>query len=414
MLRLAALFVCARVGVLGRRMVADKVTAQGNESSKWLFRERMELGGSVQPNFAALREFHGLSLEDILSDFECFADESKKCRGNGGDSGAGLSGATFMLSDSKRFFAKTVDVRESPFLEKMLSDYVTYMISNPGSLMSVILTAFKQNRWKPCIGTNCWLVMNNALGKRFHKTSLGGKFDLKGVFTRRDEQERGAAKLPWDEPDGLEEQFAEKGIFLSPVRGSNLVEQLRKDTNFLAEQHMMDYSLLVQLEELGECDDDALAVICRNVESGEASTGADASKSQCPLEHAPAGRKPPSSELPTWTKRGPFIDHSGYAVGVRGNVIYSYSIGLIDFIASYHLYQIGGWVQWGIEGRDNRTAELVEPWTYHERFMSYVSDKVISQGIPEGSQVRDPTCECSDFHHRQKSGTAVPCTVAMA
>jgi len=278
----------------------------------------------------------------------------------------------------------------------------------------VILTAFKQNRWKPCVGNNCWLIMNNALGKRFHKTSLGGKFDLKGVFTRMDDQERGRAKLPWDEPDGLEEQFAEKGIFLSPARRHNLLEQLQKDTNFLAEQHLMDYSLLVQLEELGECDDDALAVICRNVESGEAPTGADASKGQCPLEHALAGRTPANSELPIWTKSSIFVDHSGYAVGVRGNVVYSYSIGLIDFIASYHLYQIGGWIQWGIGGKGNLTAELVEPWAYRDRLLSYVGDKVISQGIPEGRVVRDPTCECSDFHHRQKSGTAMPCTVAVA
>mmetsp|Transcript_97526 Transcript_97526/g.264832 ORF Transcript_97526/g.264832 Transcript_97526/m.264832 type:complete len:422 (+) Transcript_97526:67-1332(+) len=413
-LAFAALFACARVGVIGRRMVTDKGMAQGNESDKWLFNERVEFGESVQPNFANLREFHGLSLEDVLSEFDCFSDGSSTNCGGDGSGAAGLSGASFMLSSSKRFFAKTVDLHESPFLEKMLSDYVSYMISNPGSLMSVILTAFRLNRWKPCIYNNCWLVMNNALGKRFHKTSMGGKFDLKGVFERRDKQERGAAKLPWDEPDGLEEQFAEKGIFLSPARGHNLLEQLRNDTKFLAEQHLMDYSLLVQLEELGECDDDALAVICRNVESGEASTGADAAKNQCPLEHALAGRKPADSGLPTWTERSLFIDHSGYAVGVRGNVIYSYSIGLIDFIASYHLYQIGGWVQHYLEGKDLRTAELVEPWTYRERFLSYVGDKVISQGIPEGRQVRDPTCECADFHGRQNSRTPVPCTVAVA
>lgn len=414
MLTLVALFACARVGVLGRRMVADKGTAQVVESRKWLFKQQKELGESLQPNFADLREFHGLSLDDVLSDFDCFSDESKDC--GGGDSGAGLSGASFMLSSSKRFFAKSVDLRETPFLEKMLSDYVTYMISNPASLMSVILTCIKLDRWKPCIGSNCWLIMNNALGKRFHKTSLGGKFDLKGVFTRRDENEwRGAAKLPWDEPDGLEEQFAHTGIFLSPARGHSVLEQLRNDTNFLAEQHMMDYSLLVQVEELGECDDDALAVVCRNVESGEAPLGADPSKGHCPREHALAGRRPAGSELPTWTRNSLFIDHSGYAVGVRGNVIYSYSIGLIDFIASYHLYQIGGLWQHHWEGRDNRTAELVEPWTYRERFLSYVGDKVISQGVPEGRQVRDPTCECADFHRRQRSGAAAaPCTVASA
>lgn len=373
--------------------------------------------GELQPikiremdnSFHRLQQFHNISLDELLSEFPCFSGSSE-C--GGGNLGAGQSSASFMLSTSKRFFAKTIEIHEWMFFERFSHDYVDHMIANPTSLMSIILTAFKLKGWLPCVaGKNCWMIMNNALGERFYKKSLGGKFDLKGVWTRQDMEVRGLGNMPWNEPDGIEEHFADRGIFLSPTRGHDLLERLRADTKFLAEQHLMDYSLLVQVEELGECDDKALKIICQNVEHAT-STSVDPSSSQCPVEHSSAGRKSAGVGVASWLTKGLFADHSGYAVGVRGNVIYSYSIGLIDFLASWHIYQVGGWIGRNVNRKDNTTLELVEPWNYRERLLSYVQSKVISEGVTEQSPVRDPTCECSDLHHR--SGSATPCVVARA
>lgn len=381
-----------------------------------------ELRNPFQPQrFKLLQDRYNTSLDELLEEFDCFVDGTP-C--GGAASGVGVSGAGFMVSSSKRFFAKTLNEIEWWTFGNITGPYIDHMLANPKSLVSLIFTAVKRDWYKPCSDLmsiapngNCWMVMNNALGKKFHKQSIGGKYDLKGVQGRIDPQDKDILSKPWKMPDAMEEQFG--GVFLSPTRRQELIAQLEKDTDFLASQHLMDYSLLVQVEELGECDDEALVKICQTVEhpSGPAIAHGAADK-KCPIDHSPSGRQATSSDLSRtpWVQQGPFADHNGYVVGVRGNIIFSYSMGLIDILASWHIMQIGGTWQKYVERKGEHNSELVEPWAYKNRYMTFMKAKILSTGLEPGQTVRDPTCECSDYHRRHAPGAKSPlaCEVSAA
>merc|ERR1719399_1734481 len=127
----------------------------------------------------------------------------------------------------------------------------------------------------------------------------------------------------------------------------------------------MDYSMIMQMEVIGECDLHVLSNICKHEES---SPHVDLTTcSTTPETTRSLGWK--SDATDDQLKRGPFATHNGYAVGVKDNVMYLYSFGLIDVLQPWTAWKVAAETHWKVRGMWNSDhsfdhRDTVEPNSY--------------------------------------------------
>lgn len=144
---------------------------------------------------------------------------------------AGRSGSFFCFSPDKKCIIKTMRHGEVKKLLEMLPHLVDYFQNNPNSNIAKFYGMHSISF--PLGETFYVIVMENLMN-----TSLqfGEIYDLKGSSVHR-------SAAPRKSPVLLDNDFKKK-IILSPEDRERLVKQLEADSNFLASQNVMDYSLL--------------------------------------------------------------------------------------------------------------------------------------------------------------------------
>ncbi|KAI9357922.1 hypothetical protein DFJ73DRAFT_789362 [Zopfochytrium polystomum] len=179
----------------------------------------------------------------------------------------GKSGSFFYYSQDYRFIIKTVHKSEHKFLRAILKNYYAHLQANPNTLLSRI---FGLHRVKmPRKRKIHFVVMGNVFpaDRDVHET-----YDLKGSTAGREVSEAEAADSPIKVLK--DNNWVTKGrrLQLGPLKRKQLVEQIRKDAEFLERNHIMDYSLLVGFHDLATGNesnirDKTLAVFEPNIAS---------------------------------------------------------------------------------------------------------------------------------------------------
>eukprot|EP00004_Rigifila_ramosa_P027810 TRINITY_DN918_c0_g1_i3.p1 TRINITY_DN918_c0_g1~~TRINITY_DN918_c0_g1_i3.p1 ORF type:complete len:442 (+),score=90.42 TRINITY_DN918_c0_g1_i3:100-1425(+) len=150
----------------------------------------------------------------------------------------GKSGQFFYFSADQRFIIKTVSKEESKFLCSILGHYYHHVLSNPDTLLSRF---FGLHRVKPYKGNRIhFVVMGNIFVPERMCTE---KYDLKGsTVGRTSVGEDGKSAGVMKDLDFLNRN---RRLILGPFKRLCFVEQIKKDSAFLAKHNIMDYSLLV-------------------------------------------------------------------------------------------------------------------------------------------------------------------------
>lgn len=149
------------------------------------------------------------------------------------------SGAFFFFSYNRRFMIKSISNAETKFLKGMLENYYVHRMSNPNTLLS---SFYGLHRVKPHKRKKMhFLIMGSAFYTRriMHLT-----YDLKGSTHGRKataEQKKKETCVYKDK------DYVQMGtqIRIGPERAKLLNEQIQKDTQFLQNLDIMDYSLLL-------------------------------------------------------------------------------------------------------------------------------------------------------------------------
>jgi len=144
----------------------------------------------------------------------------------------------------------------------MLEGYVNHFVENPDSPMVKILGLSKV-RWQQVVNGQYvardeWLIVMSHLFVT--DIPIHRKYDLKGSAEGRvvSDEERAQPGFTLRDYDFRDEEGA---MDIGPELASAFVGQLKKDTAFLAQNGVMDYSLLVGIHERDHAKQDAKSTI---------------------------------------------------------------------------------------------------------------------------------------------------------
>ncbi|KAL3911804.1 MAG: hypothetical protein SGPRY_008558 [Prymnesium sp.] len=151
----------------------------------------------------------------------------------GGGDAAGKSGAFFFLSPDQIYIFKSTRQSEARLLRSMLPAYAAHMEANPGSILPRYLGLFQLKGTR----TLTFLCMTNAFAG---VSAVRLRFDLKGSTHKRKASKREKAKPApvFKDLDWLE---AHHKLPLDDT----FLDKLEVDVGFLANETLIDYSLLV-------------------------------------------------------------------------------------------------------------------------------------------------------------------------
>eukprot|EP00468_Gymnochlora_sp_CCMP2014_P012616 CAMPEP_0167765142 /NCGR_PEP_ID=MMETSP0110_2-20121227/14497_1 /TAXON_ID=629695 /ORGANISM="Gymnochlora sp., Strain CCMP2014" /LENGTH=689 /DNA_ID=CAMNT_0007652771 /DNA_START=121 /DNA_END=2190 /DNA_ORIENTATION=+ len=159
------------------------------------------------------------------------------------------SGAFFFFSNDTRYMIKTIESAEEKCLLKMLESYYLHLRANPDSLIARIYGLHRVKFSRPIAGRKKFhfVVMQSVF---YTKNYIHAIFDLKGSVVGRKATEKDFKRSPTDKMTGTvlkDNDLKDSNLKLNvgELKAEALREQLRLDAEFLAEQKIVDYSLLV-------------------------------------------------------------------------------------------------------------------------------------------------------------------------
>ena len=158
----------------------------------------------------------------------------------------GKSGSLFYFSNDRQFILKTIQRREYLVLKRMLKNYYYHILNNKNSMIIRLFGLYKIK----------YVKINNYQEKKIYFTVFNNLFntslkisviyDLKGAHYKRKVDPNDFSKAR------KEVNFEEDRVQLDLDYQSRkqLMTQIQSDVNFLQQQQLMDYSLLVGIHEV--------------------------------------------------------------------------------------------------------------------------------------------------------------------
>ena len=156
----------------------------------------------------------------------------------------GKSGSFFYFTQDRRYIIKTVSAGEEKVLKNFAREYYRHMKNNPESLIVRLYGLYQvQLAWEQKYISV--IVMENIFYSPQH-LRIHEKYDLKGSTVGRRVLKGGEAPTS---SKTLKDVDLQKKIYVGSENKTLLMEQLRKDVNFLASHNIMDYSLLLGIHD---------------------------------------------------------------------------------------------------------------------------------------------------------------------
>lgn len=172
----------------------------------------------------------------------------------------GKGGAFFIEPiDGGRLMIKSITKPEFEIIKSFLPDYYSYILMNPNSCLSPILGVFKlKTAESDSVPPICFILMRNVLDldpTRLNPEDKVLLFDLKGSVQGRQtlEDPNLLLNIPLNYEKHLKNKCLKDIDFfksiqkldITKIQSEKIISQLIADSNFLAKNNFMDYSLLV-------------------------------------------------------------------------------------------------------------------------------------------------------------------------
>lgn len=356
---------------------------------------------SMEPSvFRLLWKHHRLDLNTFKQSFHIDDISDVESSGMQEQFSEGKSGSFFYFTHDHRYVIKTVNTEERKFLCKIASSYYDYIKNNPDSLIVRLYGLYQvQLAWEQKYISV--IVMENI----FHscqRLKIHEKYDLKGSTVKRKTHKRRK------ESGVLKDLDLHSKICVGPENREALLEQLRKDTQFLASHRIMDYSLLLGIHNhrkqqqqnirrlTGTLTIDNFQVVdirdsLNNVSRSSmlSDSGQNCGEESFILTESCSRFRQDYGGLRSYTPHHPIYSHEAEANANSFSVssyndtsfddlpVATYYIGLVDILQEYNMKkQLEHFWKVSICRSDAEGISVVDPEKYRNRFLKFMVDKV--------------------------------------
>lgn len=268
-------------------------------------------------------------------------------------SSEGKSGAFFYYTADGKYMMKTVTQQEHSLLSRMLKAYYDHITQNPGTLIvrflglhCLSLKRENKGRFLSSAEKLHFVVMGNMFNTPLE---IHRRYDLKGSWVGRQ-----TSAENFDPSVALKDvdfRNAMEHIHIGAARKAELFAQIKRDSEFLRDNNVIDYSLLLGIHDIGPNDES----IMQNEEpagsSGVSASVASANVSELPLHQRQLG---------------------GMLSSDKKSV---YSLGIIDILTPYdtrkkieHFFKSLRY--------DRKGISCCPPAYYAERFVSFMHEAI--------------------------------------
>lgn len=300
----------------------------------------------------------------------------------------GKSGAIFFFSSDKRFIIKEVVASERRTLMALLPDYVEHMSHHPESLLPRILQLCSIQMYRRTLN---FMVMENIFCTGDEVVKPSAVYDIKGSWVDRN---AGGTRSRKPESGTYKDMDLNDVLYLAPSFRNRLRCTLEADTQFLAGNNIMDYSLLLGITNCPFVNG-AKGGVQRHVPPSRLSTrdgvaeGLGAGAAQRGDEGS-GHRREAEGGVPFWR-----IDNGGMAAAViQGPGVYH--LGMVDILQVYDLSKkLERLYKVYVLRKSGEGVSVMNPADYQKRFMRNLDlitadDEVLAKLGREGTQLLQP------------------------
>eukprot|EP01080_Neovahlkampfia_damariscottae_P000294 gene294-6708_t len=194
-----------------------------------------------------MRDFNGHIFTDIRK--ICFISDEDYLKSMGGEfqlaMGAGKGSNFIMKTNDNKYILKSITKEESDECRLFMKEFANYFQSNLNTLILPILGHHKINFTFKEIN---FIVMENLF-----VTKPDESYDLKGSSVGRNANEKEKEKKQFKDID----LFDNGKIFqIGKSNSIEIIEQIRKDVEFLSSFSIMDYSLLIGITKVNKQEEE--------------------------------------------------------------------------------------------------------------------------------------------------------------
>ena len=311
----------------------------------------------------------------------------------------GKSGSFFYFTQDRRYIIKTISGGEEKFLRKFVREYYRHMKENPESLIVRFYGLYQVQlaREQKYITV---VVMENIFYSLQH-LQIHEKYDLKGSTVGRRVKKRKAVVTS---STTLKDLDLQQKIYIGPENKTLLMQQLRKDVQFLASHNIMDYSLLLGIhnhrreQNYGALatdnlvSNDGFEIVTRGSRHPSLSSpthakflmSASDQETSLVSEVSPWFRQD-FGGLRSYTPHHPIYNDEdvGFPNTYDGQnfedlPVATYYLGLVDILQKYNVKKKAErfWKA-NICQMDQNGISVTDPETYKERFIQFISKKLV-------------------------------------
>ncbi|UJR22265.1 hypothetical protein I4U23_025326 [Adineta vaga] len=299
--------------------------------------------------FRAFREYwkvHDSSFRDSLTEPPIPLNDSAK------------SNITYYQSYDRRFVLRCISKEDVEQIHNILPEYHRYIVETQGD--TLLPHYYAMYRLTVDDKENYILVMRNILSS---KLKIHYKYDVKGSTVDRSasDKEKSSPCPTLKDNDFLE---TKRIIELGSDQKHIFMERLKRDVDFLVNQHKMGYSLLIGIHDLDQ----------GGVERERKLSGIDLNTSDLSGNDSSDGSESPTQIGDDNSFDEPFRMRSAESSTRRE----LYNLGLIDILTNYGMKKKSAHVaKTKLSGSDADGISTVRPEIYARRFLDFIDKHFI-------------------------------------
>lgn len=345
------------------------VQPYNQETDTLIINEDISIEELAPKIFSIIRNKENITPENII---ESLSPEANRDMVFKAGEGQGKSGSFFFFSHDRRFIIKTMNNEEYKTFQGIFKEYYRYLIRNDDSLIARIFGIFTVNKEK--LQPVHLILMDNTVALQGKKLKF--MFDLKGSFANRESKMEKIHNPSHTLKDInlLNIKMNENILKFKPDDAQKIIETINRDVPILEKGNIMDYSLLLAIEENPDYKKHAVTV--RKMSKYSKTSGASDLSYGDDVTPSPASRPLNFSE-----NDDDMTPHNQFKKSrhkfLSSNLQYIYHISIIDYLQYYNLdKKMENLAKTILKGKKAEIS-AVPPDKYSKRYREFMENYVV-------------------------------------